>query len=104
MDLTQTTREPLASLLDRHMASSSKPLHRIAKECGFERPNVLSMIRKGHTKAPMARIPALARSLGLEERALFEVAMLEYQPELWSVLDALYGIGSSRGANAASTA
>ena len=52
----------------------------------------------------MARIPALARSLGLEERALFEVAMLEYQPELWSVLDALYGIGSSRGANAASTA
>ena len=92
MQLPSTKCEPLASLLDRHMATSDKPLYRIAKECGFGQPNVLSMIRKGQTKVPLTRIPALARSLELDERALFEAAVREYQPGLWTVLDALYGI------------
>ena len=94
MEVIVNTREPLASLLDRHLAASHKPLHRIAKECGFPMPNVLSMIRKGQTKVPLTRIPALARSLDLDERALFEIAVQEYQPDLWSMLDALYGISS----------
>lgn len=94
MEPTTNPREPLASLIDRHLAASDKTLHRIAKECGFPMPNVLSMIRKGQTKVPLTRIPALARSLGLDERALFEIAAREYQSELWSMLDALYGIGS----------
>ncbi len=95
MEIATSTPEPLAALLDRHLAASDKPLHRIAKECGFPMPNVLSMIRKGQTKVPLTRIPALARSLDLDERALFQIAAQEYQPELWSVLDALYGIGGS---------
>lgn len=95
MDLTNPTREPVAALLDRQISLSGKTLNQIAKECGFPRPNVLSMIRIGQTKLPMARIPALARSLGLDERALLEAALQEYQPELWSVLDAVYGISQS---------
>ena len=103
MDLPMTG-EPLASLLDRSMAASDKPLHHIARECGFPKSNVLSMIRKGHTKVPLTRIPALARALDLDERALFERAVQEYQPKLWSVLDALYGASSSLGTNAGATA
>ncbi len=85
----------VADLIDQAIISSGKSLLAIARECGFPQPNVLSMIRKGHTKVPPARIPALARALGLDARTLFEMTMRESQPELWSVLDALYGIGQS---------
>lgn len=89
------TREPLASLLDRSMAASDKTLHQIGEECGFQKSNILSMIRKGLTKMPLSRIPALARALGLDERELFEIAIMEYQPDLWSVLEDIYGISGS---------
>ena len=92
MDLTNPAREPVAALLDRQISLSGKTLHQIAKECRFPRPNVLSMIRTGQTKVHLTRIPALARSLGLNDREMFEAAMQEYQPELWTVLDVLYGI------------
>lgn len=96
MDLTNPKREPVGALLDRHISLNGKPLNQIAKECGFPRPNVLSVIRTGHTKLPMARIPALARSLGLVERELFEAALQEYQPDLTCVLEELYGISRLR--------
>ncbi len=95
MENSCATSEPLATLLDRYLAASQKPLRRIAKEAGFAMPNMLSMIRKGQTKVPLTRIPALAHSLGLDERALFEAALREYQPELWLILDGLYGISKA---------
>lgn len=90
MNLDIAHAEPLAAMLNQQIAHSGKTLHQIAAECGFPTPNVLSMIRKGQTKMPLTRIPALASCLGLDQRQLLEAALKEYQPDLWTMLESLY--------------
>lgn len=85
-----TTEVPsIASLVDRYISDSGKPLYRIAAESGFNAPNVLSMIRTGRTKLPLDKIPAFARSLGVEPEPLLIAALQAYKPQLWEVIDSV---------------
>ncbi|WP_166636782.1 helix-turn-helix domain-containing protein [Cognatilysobacter terrigena] len=66
--------------------ASPKTQDEIAREAGFESPNTISMIKTGRTKIPLARIPALAKSLGADPKEMLAVALESYQPELYDVL------------------
>lgn len=52
----------------------------IAKEMGFDHPNVISNIKKGNTKIPLARIGLAAQSLGIDSLFLLKMVIAEYFP------------------------
>ncbi len=58
----------------------------IAKRSGYQRPNVISMMKKGQCKVPIARVPALARACGADEWVFLKTALKEYHPEVWDTI------------------
>ncbi len=54
----------------------------LCEALGFERPVVLTLIRAGTMKFPLAKVPALAKALGLDAADLMRTALRESSPEL----------------------
>jgi transcriptional regulator with XRE-family HTH domain len=84
--MTDTTLGPTAAFLARTIADSGKTQREIARDAGFDRPNVISMMKQGVTRVPVARIPALARALGIDAKPFIEIAMEEYHPKMWRAI------------------
>lgn len=83
------TKADVANYVSRSIRVSGKTNIQIAAEAGFAHANVLSMITKGDTKVPMARIPALARAMGTDPKILLDGCLAAYHPELHRVISAL---------------
>lgn len=81
----------VAEYLTKAMELSGKTQREIGQEVGYLRPNVLSMMKMGQTKVPVDKIPSLARSCGVDPVVFLRIAMHEYYPELWEVLNAHFG-------------
>lgn len=58
----------------------------IALEVGFERRNVISMMKSGDMKVPINRAPALARACGADPVAFTRLVLAEYMPEAWEAV------------------
>jgi transcriptional regulator with XRE-family HTH domain len=58
----------------------------LAAECGFDKPNIISMIKQGKTKVPINKIRLLAKALEIDEAEFMKLVLLEYHPDL---LDAI---------------
>jgi transcriptional regulator with XRE-family HTH domain len=54
----------------------------IAAEIGYDKPNMISMFKRGETKVPIEKIPALAKALHVDSAHLFRLAMEQYWPEM----------------------
>jgi transcriptional regulator with XRE-family HTH domain len=78
---------PTAEILAHALHVSGKTQSEVAREAGFARPNVISMMKTGRTKIPLDRIPLLAQSLGVDERRFLRIALEEYHPELALVIN-----------------
>lgn len=79
--------QKLAILMD----NSGRKRYEIAEALGYDNPNVISMFKKGTTKVPMVKIPALADVLGIDRKWLFHLALRAYSPELLPVIEEVYG-------------
>lgn len=60
----------------------------IAEEVGFPKANILTMMKYGSTKVPIDRVPALAKSLGVDPAKFMRLVLAEYQP---AILEAIEG-------------
>lgn len=58
----------------------------IAEICGFDKPNVITMIKQGKTKLPLAKIAKMAKALEVDPAHLLRLCMEEYMPEAWLVV------------------
>ena len=85
------TTSPTAGFLKLAIANSDLTQREIAQQAGLPKPNVLSMMKTGETKVPLNRIPALAKVCGVEAASFIRIAMSEYHPEIWSVLETGFG-------------
>ncbi len=63
----------------------------IAKKLGYQRPNIISMWKRGETKVPLDKIPALAEALGVDPAKLFRLAMLQYWPAASDTVNKVFG-------------
>ena len=86
------TYSPTARMLDEAIANSPLTQAEIAKRAGFPKPNVLSMMKNGLTKVPLARVPALAQVLGIDQSRFLDCALAEYHPEVHEVLTEVLGL------------
>jgi transcriptional regulator with XRE-family HTH domain len=59
----------------------------IAREVGFDKPNIITMLKQGKSKLPISRVGAMARALGVDPLHLFQLAMSEYEPDTWAVIE-----------------
>lgn len=76
----------VAEYLGHAIYLSGKTQKEVAIEAGFNKPNVLSMMKQGMTKVPIYSVPALARACNVDEAYFISLVMAEYQPEIWEVL------------------
>lgn len=87
---TDKSRSAVAEYLAIHIDRSEKTQAQIAEESGFPKSNIISMLKNGQTKLPIARIPALARALNVCEHKLFYLAMREYNPDWLEIIERLF--------------
>ncbi len=83
--MTETT-SPTARMIADAIEGSGKTQREIATEMGYEKSNVISMMKTGEMRMPVERIPSFARATGIDPQVLLRTAMLEYMPETWDVL------------------
>lgn len=65
----------------------------IAHVAGFEKPNIITMIKQGKTKLPLDKIGRMARALKVDPRFLFELTFREYEPGLWQIAKDVFETG-----------
>lgn len=79
---------------DQHIKNQDE----IARESGFTRSNVLTMIKQGRTKMPIDKIEAFSKACGKSPDKLFRTALREYSPELARLIGRLHKIPMVEGA------
>ena len=84
--MTHPTYSPTARFLADAIDASGKTQRQIAREIGYAKPNVLSMMKHGETRIPLEKIPALAKACDVDEQLFMRTALLEYQPAAYSAL------------------
>lgn len=84
-------KTPVAKYIEQQIALSDKSQKQIAEECGYQNPNVMSMLKTGSTKVPINKVGLLAKALGVDPRHLLRMTMVEYMPETWEVIEEILG-------------
>jgi transcriptional regulator with XRE-family HTH domain len=69
----------------------AKTQREIAVEIGYDKPNMISMFKRGEVKVPLDKIPALAKALQVDPSHLFRLAVEQYWPGLEGTIDTIFG-------------
>ncbi len=86
------TISPTAMMLTKAIEDSDLTQREIADRVGFKNANIISMLKNAETRVPLERIPALANTLGMDEREFLMVAIEEYHPGVHEVLVDVMGV------------
>jgi len=76
----------VARFIAERIRVTGKAQTEIAFEAGFEKPNMITMIKQGRTKLPLAKIGAMAKALETDPTHLLKMCLEEYQPETWDAV------------------
>jgi len=76
----------VAEYLAQQIHLSGKTQAEIAREAGFNKPNIITMFKQGATKLPIGKIGPVAKALEIDPMHLYMLAMQEYEPETWNAL------------------
>jgi transcriptional regulator with XRE-family HTH domain len=85
---TAIPESKLARYISGIIDASEKRQSEIAADIGISpvNQNFISMVKTGKTKLPLAKVPLLAKSLGIDPLNLLRRAIEEYMPEFHSLL------------------
>src|SRR5580704_11911538 len=74
----------IAKYLDKQIDALKgvKTQREIAAEIGYDKPNMISMFKHAEVKAPLDKIPSLAKALHVDPAHLFRLALEQYWPTL----------------------
>lgn len=88
---TKFGRMTVAELIDYHIGTKEKSQAQIAAEAGFDKPNMITMLKQGRTKVPLARVGALADALGISRTYFLRLVLGEYHPEVLPIMQEVFG-------------
>ncbi len=63
----------------------------LSADVGYDKPNMVTMIKQGKTKLPLNKVSLFAKSLGVDPIHLLRIAMEEYQPETLDAISKIIG-------------
>ena len=84
-----------AMTLDAGIRASSLPLREIADRIGIKTLSALEDMRTGMLMIQLLDLPAIARTLDIEERNLILIAIEEYHPGIMEILHSILGLPRS---------
>lgn len=79
----------VAEYVTTQLEFCNKSQAQVATEVGFEKPNVITMIKQGKTKLPLNKVGPMARALGVDAVFLFGLVMNEYFPDTWESIQGM---------------
>ena len=85
---------PIAQYISKQVdvqVSMGKTQRQIAQEIGYDKPNMISMFKRGEAKVPLDKIPLLAQSLSVDAAFLFKLAVQQYWPDLGKAIAEIFG-------------
>ena len=90
---SRSTAKPknLAEYINLQIGLCGKKQFEIAKESGFENPNIVTMIKQGKTKVPLDKVGKLAKAIEVDPIFLFRMAMDEYYPDTMEEIKKMFG-------------
>ena len=82
----------IARYLDKQIDSLKgvKTQREIAAEIGYDKPNLISMFKRGETKIPLDKIPLLAKAVGADPAHLFRLGLEQYWLDLKPTIDEIF--------------
>jgi transcriptional regulator with XRE-family HTH domain len=81
----------VAGYINSQIKACGKSQIDIARETGFDKPNMITMIKQGSTKLPLDKIGRFAKAIEVDPIYLFQLCMSEYHPETWSEILRIIG-------------
>lgn len=86
---------PIAGCLTRQIdaLAGKKTQREIAFEIGYDKPNMISMFKRGETKVPLEKIPLLAKALGVDPIHLFRLGLEQYWPDRQETIAGMFDQG-----------
>ena len=81
----------IADYIEQQIALSEKSQKDLALEIGYDKPNVLTMIKQGKTKLPLNKVGSLAKALGVDPVHLLRLVLQEYLPQTWEAIENIVG-------------
>ena len=84
---------PVAKFLRERIEALSprKNQREIAAEVGYDKPNIVSMMKRGDAKVPLEKIPLFAKALEADAGHMFRLALEQYWPDLNEVVGEIFG-------------
>lgn len=76
----------VARFINDQIKLIGKPQKDIASESGFETANLITMIKQGKTKLPIAKVGPMAIALETDPIHLLKLCMSTYYPETWEAI------------------
>lgn len=90
MDSCDLDTGPLAEVIRDRQLALGKSDEELSHDIGFATGTVIALIKCGTMKMPVSKIPALARALGVDAKALLTMALTEQSPELLAAIREVY--------------
>jgi hypothetical protein len=81
---TLSKPKSVAEYIDMQIHICGKKQLEIAQESGFEKPNIVTMIKQGKTKLPLDKIGKFAKAIEVDPVFLYRLCMTEYFPDTWN--------------------
>ncbi|MBB5221652.1 hypothetical protein HNP73_001588 [Amaricoccus macauensis] len=81
----------VADHLVKALDFSGRTQREIAEEIGYQKSNIISMMRAGQTKVPIEKIPPMAKALGVDPVLFVRIALQEYLPTVWETMSTTFG-------------
>jgi cyanate lyase len=88
-----TSPRPIVKLLSKKIdlqLNRGKTFQEIAQEIGYK-PKMLELLLDGTWKVPLDKVPQIAKSLNIEPRALFRLALQQFWSADEETLDLVLG-------------
>lgn len=85
--MSKKKRITVAEFIAQQVALTDKTQKEIAAAVGYDRPNFITMIKKGQSKLPISKAVPLAKALGVDPIHMLRLVLQEYQPEVWTAVE-----------------
>lgn len=77
----------VAKFIAQRIQATGKSQREIAIEAGFDSPNMVTMLKQGKTKLPIAKVGTMAKALETDPVHLLKLSLSTYCPETWEAIE-----------------
>ena len=80
---TPAAEAKVAAFITSLIENSGKTRKEIADQAGLGKPNMISMLKTGETKLPLAKLGSFAKAVHTDPAQLLKLCLTEYYPDVW---------------------